>query len=135
MRNIVAAVSTLVLAFNCSTIAAWAQPAASNLETAKVEGAVNAWGFNANYKQTPDAGAAKSGASADNKAIRPGSGIVVESTGRVLPESVRVSAKNPTLNVTSRIAGVQQDKTPGRIRSGVSGAENTLSNNEDLYRR
>jgi hypothetical protein len=132
MRNIVA-VSTLVLAFNCSTIAAWAQPAASNPETAKVEGAVNAWGFNANYKQAPDAGATKSATSADNKAIRPG--IVVESTGRVVPESVRASAKNPTLDVASRIASVQQDKTPGRIGSGVSGAENTLSNNEDLYRR
>jgi hypothetical protein len=133
MRNIVA-VSTLVLAFNCSTIAARAQPAASNPETAKVEGAVNAWGFNANYKQTPDAGATKSAASVDNKTIRPGSGIVVEST-RVLPENVRASVKNPTLDVASRIASVQQDKTPGRIGSGVPGAENTLSNNEDLYRR
>ncbi len=132
MRTI-AALFTFTLAFNCWNVGAWAQPAVDNVAAPRVEGAVNVWGFNSNYRQTHDNGSAA--ALTNDSKIRPGSGAVVESTARPLPESVRMSAKNLTVDVASRMASVQQDKTPGHINASAYGAENTLSNKEDLYRR
>jgi hypothetical protein len=134
MRNI-AAVSVVAFALNCWTVGAWAQSVASNVAAPKVEDAVNVWGFNANYKQTLDAGSTKKSALTNDLKIRPGSGATVDSTTRALPESARNSAKNLTIDVVSRIAGLQQTKIPGQVSASAYDAENTLSKNDDLYRR
>jgi hypothetical protein len=134
MRNITAW-SIFALAVNCWAIGASAQPAASNMAAPKAEGALNTWSFKGNYAPAIGAGSTKPEMLSNDIKTKPGSGFIADSTAHALPESVRVSAKYPTVEVAFKTADLQQAKIPGQVSSSLSGKANTLNVKTELNRR
>ena len=128
MRKI-AFLSAVAFALNFWTVGAWAQSAASKLSAPKTEAEVNVLGSDANYRRIIAGSMKPEMLSNDINAKR--SAVVIDSAGRPLPESVRMSAH---VDLASKTAGLEQAKSPGQINSVAFGTLKALSVKTDLNR-
>jgi hypothetical protein len=130
MRNIVV-LSLIGFSLNCWTAGAWAQPAASRLAAPKDQGALNVWGSDATFRQRVGAGVTIAETYSNDKL---GSGDNLGSAAMALPESVRMSAQNPTNIDASKLENLKQTDALSPGRASIHETAKTLSVRTDLNR-